>query len=47
MNFEIVDDQHVNDNMNDSLPPIVEEIDNEGRNFDRESKRPKGTTLKV
>jgi len=47
MNSETVDDQRVNDNLNDSLPPIVEEIDDEGTNFGRESKRPKGTISKV
>jgi len=47
MNFETVDDQRVNDNLNDSLPPTVEEIDNEGTNFGRESKRPRETTSKV
>jgi len=47
MNSKIVDDQRVNDNLNDSLPPTVEEIDNEGTNFGRESKRPRGTTSKV
>jgi len=47
MNFEIVDDQRVNDNLNDSLPPTVEEVDNEGTNFGRESKRSRGTTSKV
>jgi len=47
MNSETVDDQCVNDNLNDSLPPTVEEIDNEGTNFGRESKRPRETTSKV
>ena len=47
MNSGIVDDQCVNDNLNDSLPPTVEENENEGMNFDRESKRPRGTTSKV
>jgi len=37
----------LNDNLNDSLPSIIEEIDNEGTNIDRESKRPRGTTSKV
>ena len=47
MNSETIDDQCVNDNLKDSLPPIIEENDNEGTDFDRESKRPRGTTSKV
>jgi len=34
MNSKLVDDQCVNDNLNDSLSPIVEEIENEGTYFD-------------
>jgi len=44
---EFWNDQRVNDNLNDSLPPTIEEIDNEATNFGRESKRPRGTTSKV
>jgi len=47
MNSETVDDQCINDNLHDSLPPSIEEIENEGKDFDRESKRPRGTTSKV
>jgi len=47
MNSETIDDQRVNDNLNDSLSPTIEEIDNEDTNFGRESKRPRGTTSKV
>ena len=47
MNSETINDQRVNDNLNDSLPPTTEEIDNEGTNFGRESKIPRGTTSKV
>jgi len=47
MNYEIVDDQYVHDNLNDSLPPSVEEIENEDKNCDRESKRPRVGTSKV
>jgi len=46
MNSEIVDDQCVNDNLNDFLPPFIEENENEGMDFDRESKRLRGTTSK-
>ena len=47
MNSKTIDDQCVNDNLSDSLPPITEENENEGNDFDRESKRPRGTTSKV
>jgi len=47
MIFETVDDQCVNDNLNNFLPPITEENENEGTDFDRESKRPRGTISKV
>jgi len=41
MNSETVDDQCVHDNLNDSLSPSVEEIENEDKDYDRESKRPR------
>jgi len=47
MNYETIHDQCVNDNLNDSLPPTIEENENEDMDFDRESKRPRETTSKV
>ena len=47
MNSETVDDQCVHDNLNNFLPPSVEEIENEDKDCDRESKRPRVGTSKV
>ncbi|XP_017423437.1 zinc finger BED domain-containing protein RICESLEEPER 2-like [Vigna angularis] len=44
---ETVNDESVHDHLKDGSPPNIEDIENEDKDFDRESKRPRLSTSKV